>query len=134
MATKKNLAVISKRIKYVRLGLGMNMTEFAEAIGLGTGRASVANWESGLNAPNPKRLKRISELGNVNVKYLLGETNETDIGIIAQQYTIQQREIMSAWESVQETLIKTGSKGDPAKLAKQLSMIRDFHKQIQELK
>ena len=50
------------------------MEEFIERIDNkpGKGRSgTVNNWESGKNAPNKQRLKRIAELGGVSVEYLI---------------------------------------------------------------
>ena len=50
------------------------MEEFIERIDEkpGHGRSgTVNNWETGKNAPNAKRLKKIAQLGNVSVNYLL---------------------------------------------------------------
>lgn len=64
---------IGKRIKAVRLSLGLSMQEFAKLVDP-NGKAqsgTVANWETGKNAPNKKRLARIANLGDVSVVFLL---------------------------------------------------------------
>ena len=65
---------LGQRIKAIRLRLGLTMEEFIERIDNKPGRGrsgTVNNWETGKNAPNKNRLKRIAELGGVSVEYLL---------------------------------------------------------------
>lgn len=67
---------VGQRIKDIRLKLGMNMTTFGKAIddynpNGKTKSGTVSNWETGKNLPNNERLKKIAELGNVSVLYLL---------------------------------------------------------------
>ncbi|WP_405075809.1 helix-turn-helix domain-containing protein [Ligilactobacillus acidipiscis] len=74
---EKELKDLGRRISTIRIQLGLTMKEFIERIDgkNGTGQSgTVNNWESGKNAPNKKRLKRIAELGNVSVEYLLHGT------------------------------------------------------------
>lgn len=50
------------------------MEDFIERIDGKPGRGrsgTVNNWETGKNAPNKKRLKRIAELGGVSINYLM---------------------------------------------------------------
>ena len=66
-----------QRIRSIRLRLGLTMEEFIERIDgkPGKGRSgTVNNWETGKNAPNAKRLKKIASLGGVTVDYLLHGT------------------------------------------------------------
>lgn len=65
---------LGRRIKAIRLKLGLTMEEFIERIDNKPGRGrsgTVNNWEAGKNAPNKQRLKKIADLGGVSVEYLI---------------------------------------------------------------
>lgn len=75
LMTPEQLKELGERIKFVRTQLGLTMEEFIQRIDGkdGKGRSgTVNNWETGKNAPNKRRLKRIAELGNISVPYLQG--------------------------------------------------------------
>lgn len=56
------------------------MESFASKIDDNAKSGTVANWETDKNLPNNKRLKRISELGNVTVEFLLnGAESEIEL-------------------------------------------------------
>lgn len=66
--------VLGLKIKQIREQNGLTMEEFIERLDGKSGKnrsGTVNNWESGKNSPNKKRLKKIAELGNVSVDYLL---------------------------------------------------------------
>lgn len=71
---------LANKIRNIRLGLGLTMEEFAERIDDNSRSGTVANWETGKNAPNPKRLKRIAELAGISVEELTSETQTIKIG------------------------------------------------------
>ncbi len=50
------------------------MNEFGNLIDSNVKSGTVTNWESGKNAPNKKRLKRIADLCGVSVDFLLNGT------------------------------------------------------------
>lgn len=50
------------------------MNEFGSLIDSNVKSGTVTNWESGKNAPNKKRLKRIADLCGVSVNFLLNGT------------------------------------------------------------
>lgn len=52
----------------------MTMNEFGNLIDSNVKSGTVTNWESGKNAPNKKRLKRIADLCGVSVDFLLNGT------------------------------------------------------------
>ena len=54
-------------IKMIRLKLGLTMKEFGEKFDPPASDSIVSRWERDVSAPNPKRIKRIAELGNVDV-------------------------------------------------------------------
>lgn len=65
---------LGRRIRAIRLQLGLTMEDFIERIDGKPGRGrsgTVNNWETGKNAPNKKRLKKIADLGGVSVEYLI---------------------------------------------------------------
>lgn len=65
---------VGKRIKMLRISKGMTMNEFGSLIDSNVKSGTVTNWESGKNAPNKKRLKRIADLCGVSVDFLLNGT------------------------------------------------------------
>lgn len=65
---------LGQRIRAIRLRLGLTMEDFIERIDNKPGRGrsgTVNNWETGKNAPNKKRLKKIADIGGVTVEYLI---------------------------------------------------------------
>ncbi|MFI3683874.1 helix-turn-helix transcriptional regulator [Vagococcus fluvialis] len=71
---------VGNRIRTIRQNLGYSMTQFAERIDNKAKSGTVSNWETGKNLPNNDRLKKISELGNVSINYLLeGKNNIVDL-------------------------------------------------------
>lgn len=63
---------VGKRIYIIRKALGDNMNEFGERIGSPAASDSiVSRWEKGKSLPNNERLKRIAEIGNTTVDFLL---------------------------------------------------------------
>lgn len=70
-----NKAKLGKRIKNCRLRLGLTIEEFIERIDNKPGRGrsgTVNNWETGKNAPNKQRLKKIAKLCDTTVQELVG--------------------------------------------------------------
>lgn len=70
MANKLTVEKTGKKIKSIRSNLNMTMDEFAQAIGNGTTKGTVNNWEHGRNLPNKNRLAKIASLGGIPVKAL----------------------------------------------------------------
>lgn len=67
-----NAKQVGKRIKEIREDIfGLSMSKFGAKIDEKTKSGTVANWETGKNLPNIKRLNRIAELGNTTVQKLL---------------------------------------------------------------
>ena len=69
---------VGERIKRIREELGVSMSEFALMIDDKAKSGTVANWETGKNLPNQKRLNRIAELGNTTVNQLLNSNPLSD--------------------------------------------------------
>lgn len=63
--------LIGSRIKIIRKNLGLSMEEFGKLFSPKASKGVVSNWENGYNNPNNERLKKIAELGNVSIDYLL---------------------------------------------------------------
>ncbi|MEM5046471.1 helix-turn-helix transcriptional regulator [Enterococcus faecalis] len=77
---KPDPKAVGLRIKEIRFKLGYSMAEFARHIDDKAKSGTVSNWETGKNLPNNKRLKRIAELGDVSLLYLLkGEKSLFDL-------------------------------------------------------
>ena len=60
---------MGRSIKNIRITNGLTMEELGAR--LKTSKASVNNWEKGVNLPNKPRLKKIAELGGITVNELL---------------------------------------------------------------
>lgn len=77
MEITPNPKVVGERIRSIRKNLGLSMEDFAAKIDEKAKSGTVSNWETGKNLPNNERLKRIADLGNTNVNFLLhGSTTE----------------------------------------------------------
>lgn len=64
-----NKKEIGRRIKGIRMNKGMTLEEFGKLFG--ASKSSVLGWERGENIPNPERLKKIAEIGGVDLDFLL---------------------------------------------------------------
>lgn len=64
---------IGKRIKEIRINLGLSMTKFGIKIDEKNPVKSgvISNWENGKQLPNKERTKKIAELGNITLNELL---------------------------------------------------------------
>ncbi len=74
MTNKKKLG---DRIVELRESIGVSQESFADMIGL-SDRTQVYRYEKGQAVPGKKRLKKIAEIANTTVAYLLGETDIKD--------------------------------------------------------
>lgn len=61
---------IGIRIKNIRQKKGLNQNEFGKLV-LDAHKSLVSKWEKGQSLPNNERLKKIAELGETTVEYLL---------------------------------------------------------------
>ena len=61
---------LGNRIKAIRMKLGKNQTEFGNMFDPPAPKGAVSRWEHG-GSPNKKRLKRIADLGDVSVEFLV---------------------------------------------------------------
>lgn len=132
---------IGSRIRAVRLRLGLSMEEFIERIDNkpGKGRSgTVNNWESGKNAPNKQRLKRIAELGGVSVEYLINGSRLSidDIKKLANKLTKEEHltseEIKKANEAmldskeISKTIFDSTNQKAKAKLKNQQQILKEY--------
>ena len=132
---------IGSRIRAVRLRLGLSMEEFIERIDNkpGKGRSgTVNNWESGKNAPNKQRLKRIAELGGVSVEYLINGSRLSidDIKKLADKLTkegyLTSEEIKKANEAmldskeISKTIFDLTNQKAKAKLKNQQQILKEY--------
>lgn len=67
---------LGQRIKEIRLNKGKNLREFGEIVGKELNEkpisdSIVSRWEKGISKPNPDRIKKIAEIGDVSVEKLL---------------------------------------------------------------
>lgn len=65
-----NKKAIGLRIKTIRKQKGLTMKEFGKLIE-DAAQSLVTRWENGTSIPNNERIKKIAEIGNVSVSYLL---------------------------------------------------------------
>ncbi|MFC6202048.1 helix-turn-helix domain-containing protein [Lactiplantibacillus nangangensis] len=137
----KDLSITAERIKEVRLKLGLSMSDFAARIDDRARGGTVSNWENAKNAPNAERIRRIADLGHVDVDYILGKTNDpisdnwwTQLSEKAARYTSLQRALSDNYESLGKSIYQAGSRADEYKLEKIASIIVDAEKQINNLK
>lgn len=61
---------VGSRIALVRRKMGLTMEAFGELIN-NASKSNVSKWENGISLPTNQRLKKIAEIGNVTVSYLL---------------------------------------------------------------
>ncbi|MFN0312457.1 helix-turn-helix domain-containing protein [Kurthia sp. ISK08] len=65
---------LGKKIKEIRLSLGINMEEFGELVD-GANKSLVSKWENDKSIPGVERLHIIASLGNTTYKNLLESSN-----------------------------------------------------------
>lgn len=80
------------------------MSEFASRIDGKAKSGTISNWETGKNLPNNERLKRIAEIGNIDVNELLYGDPETFIYNIIYEDFKKQGEI---WQSFRDRYAKS---------------------------
>ena len=73
MSKKYNKKDIGQRIKLIRLEKGLTLEEFGRLFD--TSKGIISRWENGISIPNPERLKKIAELGDISIDYLLNGEN-----------------------------------------------------------
>jgi transcriptional regulator with XRE-family HTH domain len=80
---------LGQRLKRLRNNKRWTLKEAAEKLGL-SGHSTYSNWEYGRTEPDLEMLKKIAELFDVDVQYLLtGNTSEYDV-----DFTIDLEELL----------------------------------------
>lgn len=70
----ENKPIIAERIKNLRKENGLTQEKLAEILGLNA-KSSIANYESGANSPSDDIKKKLCELFNCSMDYLMGVTD-----------------------------------------------------------
>ena len=65
--------MIAKRIKLLRERKGFTQKQLAEILNLS--QQAIAKWETGKSEPDVKMINKLAELFEVDVSYLIGNTN-----------------------------------------------------------
>ncbi len=74
---------IGENIKFIRLKKGLTQQEFAKLLNVDSSSA-ISNWEKGKREPDLITLKKIAQLGNVSVDWILNyDSKETQIAELA---------------------------------------------------
>ncbi len=71
---KPENVALGKRIKIAREKAGLVQADFAREFGVSI--ITVSRWETGAQAPNDKTKRRIAEISNTTLAYLLSETDD----------------------------------------------------------
>ncbi|MGQ2197148.1 helix-turn-helix domain-containing protein [Lactiplantibacillus plantarum] len=128
----------AKRIKEVRLKLGLSMQAFAELIDDRASSGTVSNWENGANLPNNNRMKRIADLGHVDLGYLRGDSDDasadkwwTQLMESAASLSQRHRDLDDAFEEFAKAMY--GTAADEAKLDAVTETIKKATREIQSL-
>ncbi len=66
--------MLSERLKELRKNYKITQTEMAKKLNIS--QPAYGDWERGKFEPSPEKLKKLSEIFNVSVDYLLGNTNK----------------------------------------------------------
>lgn len=67
------------RLVAVRANTGMNLEEFAKAVGVDKG--TIFNWEHGKGEPSASALRRMSELSGIPMDYIFVPDKSDNIGM-----------------------------------------------------
>lgn len=76
---------LGKRIKEIRFKMGKSQEEFGELFNPPAPKSAVSRWEHG-GSPNKKRIKKIAQLGNISVDYLLNGSIDQSIAESRSEY------------------------------------------------
>lgn len=100
MADMIDPKVVGYRIRAIRKKLGLSMAAFAERIDDKSKSGTISNWETGKNLPNNERLKRIAEIGETTVEYLLTGHEVRDLAgnIMQEGFRLFDYEIIGHYE------------------------------------
>ncbi len=73
---KDEVKTTGERIRELRRDLRLSQAELADQ--LGVGKTTISNYEVDYGLPSAENIKRLAELFDVNIDYLLGETEFKD--------------------------------------------------------
>lgn len=76
--------VLAHRIKELRNERKLTQQRLADL--LGVDKSSISKYEHGVNAPDHEQLKKLSDVFNVSMDYLIGRTNNRNNSIIEGEY------------------------------------------------
>ncbi|MEW6698653.1 MAG: S24 family peptidase [Bacillota bacterium] len=74
------MSTLAKRLKKTRSEVGLTQNDVAKQTGIN--RATLANWETGRTEPDWSSLKVLAELYGVDINYLLGSKEVTEIDLL----------------------------------------------------
>ncbi|WP_277630364.1 helix-turn-helix domain-containing protein [Atopococcus tabaci] len=127
---KVNNREVGKRIKSIRMALGMTLEEFGERIDKTASKSNVNHWEAGRSIPKPSRIKRIAEIGNISTDELLyGKQGETHELVFLEDY---EKEVLNLFRS-QEMNIKEYLELQDEYINDLEHLNSFYHEKIQEL-
>ncbi|EXJ24418.1 Transcriptional regulator, XRE family [Alkalibacterium sp. AK22] len=113
-----NKKQLGKRIKDIRVNsCNSTMEEFGNLVG--AGKSNVSRWERGENIPNDLTLKKIAELGNISVEYLLyGDVREYFYNVIyenSKEFTAKlgEKSPLKLFNAFYDTIGKALESGSP---------------------
>ena len=77
--------MLNERLKSLRFAKGLTLQQVGDFFGIS--RASVANWESGTNQPDPRKLEKLAETLDTTVEYLVTGQSRGPRELIGQHIT-----------------------------------------------
>lgn len=97
---------VGERIARIRKGLGMSREKFGATLPNSTSRQVVAQWETGIALPSMDRLLDISELGNVDLDYIIKGGDASDYIFALGTYVTGYHDIISNHQEALEGMRK----------------------------
>ena len=83
---EEDIKLIGKRIKKLRLELGLTQEELASKIAFVKGKSSIANYENGSNLPSDEVKFKMCEIFSCSLDYLMCKTNIKNYDNINKDY------------------------------------------------
>ena len=90
---------LAQKIKAIRQDLGLSMEEFGKLFDPPASKGVVSNWENAYNKPNNERLKKIAQLANTTIEYLLSERENTSS-------LIPESRVYRGFDKIQKTFVQ----------------------------
>ncbi len=117
---EEDIKLIGKRIKKLRLELGLTQEELASKIAFVKGKSSIANYENGSNLPSDEVKFKMCEIFSCSLDYLMCKTNIKnydninkellDIGLSKKDYNPPTREQQEKIEEFARFVLKDNLK------------------------